>query len=60
MDLNYVFSNFKQVLSEIHAVLNKLLLVLILSAMKNNCYSRPIKRTREGDNFLLLRYCSFV
>ena len=64
MDLNFVcFSCFKQVLSGIHAVLNKLISVLILSSVKNNWYSGPIKTTREDDNFLLfrvLRYCSFV
>ena len=64
MDLNFVcFSSFKQVLREIHAVLNKLISVLILSSLKNNWYGEPIKTTREDDNFLLfrvLRYCSFV
>ena len=64
MDLNFVFfSSFKQALSGIHAVLDKLISVLILSSLKNNWYSGPIKTTREDDNFLLfrvLRYCSFV
>ena len=49
------FASLKQVLSGIYVVLNKLILVLILSSLKNNCYSGPMKTTREDDNFLLLR-----
>ena len=49
------FPSFKQVLSEIYAVLNKLISVLILSSLKDNWYRGPMKTTREDDNFLLLR-----